>query len=648
MSHHTVRFAAVVLMFAGAVSRGDEPVGQPPPTELLETHHDPYMPGPGDPPGTYVERFGTVDRGRFRSVQVNVRPNQTNIPGDAANEPSLAVDPTDPDVIVIGWRQFDTIASDFRQAGYAYTRNGGATWAFPGSLQPGQFRSDPVLGADSLGNIYYYSLSSILSAEMFISGDGGTTWAGPIPARGGDKTWMDIDTTGGIGNGNIYTTWNRVYSCCSGRDFTRSVDGGLTYPNILAIPTAPYWGTVAVGPDGEVYISGVGATIARSTNARNPGAAPTFDWANSVNIGGLTRISTGPNPGGLLGQVWVATDNSPGPGRGNVYLLASVDPPGSDPLDVMFVRSTDGGVTWSAPVPVNDDAGSGAWQWFGTMSVAPNGRIDAIWNDTRASGDFRISEVYYSYSLDFGETWSANVPVTPPFNSYLGWPRQNKIGDYYDMVSDRHGASLAYCATFNGEQDVYFLRIGFDCDDNGVADEDELADDPALDCNGNNNIDSCDVAAGTSEDCDGNNRPDECDPDGDSDGVIDACDNCPMSTNSDQADIDGDGKGNVCDPCPVDFLDDRDGDGACDSDEACPFDPNKIDPGVCGCGVADVDSDGDTVADCVDQCANVDDRVYAPGCAEAIPTTSDWGLVVFAMVLLVCGKVVFGPDRRSA
>ena len=35
-------------------------------------------------------------------------------------------------------------------------------------------------------------------------------------------------------------------------------------------------------------------------------------------------------------------------------------------------------------VGVNDDpTGNGAWQWFGTMSVAPDGRIDAIWNDTR-------------------------------------------------------------------------------------------------------------------------------------------------------------------------------------------------------------------------------------------------------------------------
>ena len=62
--------------------------------------------------------------------QVNVDANGLNIVGDAANEPSIAVDPTNPNSIVIGWRQFNTISSSFRQAGNGYTTNGGQTWTF--------------------------------------------------------------------------------------------------------------------------------------------------------------------------------------------------------------------------------------------------------------------------------------------------------------------------------------------------------------------------------------------------------------------------------------------------------------------------------------------------------------------------------------
>jgi OOP family OmpA-OmpF porin len=47
---------------------------------------------------------------------------------------------------------------------------------------------------------------------------------------------------------------------------------------------------------------------------------------------------------------------------------------------------------------------------------------------------------------------------------------------------------------------------------------------------------------------------------------------------------------------------DSDGDGVPDDLDKCPNDPNKIDPGICGCGVADTDSDGDGTADCIDQC----------------------------------------------
>jgi hypothetical protein len=41
----------------------------------------------------------------------------------------------------------------------------------------------------------------------------------------------------------------------------------------------------------------------------------------------------------------------------------------------------------------------------------------------------------------------------------VGFPNQQKIGDYYDMTSDNDGADLAYAATFNGGQDIYYMRI---------------------------------------------------------------------------------------------------------------------------------------------------------------------------------------------
>ena len=43
---------------------------------------------------------------------------------------------------------------------------------------------------------------------------------------------------------------------------------------------------------------------------------------------------------------------------------------------------------------------------------------------------------------------------------------------------------------------------------------------------------------------------------------------------------------------------DTDSDGANDCEDQCPYDPNKTQPGICGCSVADTDSDGDGTLDC--------------------------------------------------
>jgi hypothetical protein len=57
---------------------------------------------------------------------------------------------------------------------------------------------------------------------------------------------------------------------------------------------------------------------------------------------------------------------------------------------------------------------------------------------------------------------------------------------------------------------------------------------------------------------------------------------------------------------------DTDNDGIADCNDGCPEDPNKIEPGVCGCGVADTDTDNDGTADCNDGCPE-DPNKIEPG-----------------------------------
>ncbi len=457
-----------------------------------------------------------VERNGFTSIQVNVGEGGYNISGDAANEPSIAVDPTAPNRMVIGWRQFDSVSSNHREAGVAMSVDGGRTWT-ASVLNDGVFRSDPVLEADSDGTFFYNSLAvpgGQLLADFFGSEDGGQTWAGPRPAYGGDKVWIAIDRSEGIGHGNIYESWSTASNVWGERIFSRSTDGGLTFSVPIALHPAPIWGTLAIGPEGEVYLAGNASfelstfVVLRSIDAQDPLVdEPTFEIFVAP-LGGRQGTGNGnmatPNPVGLLGQVWLGVDTSDGPNRGNLYLLSSVDPPGTDPQDVHFIRSEDAGESWSEVVrPYADDRG--AWQWFGTMSVAPNGRIDVIWIESLARFPSYQGEIYYTSSHDGGFTWATPVAVTPSFNSHAGWPRQDKMGDYFHMRSDLVGADLAFAATFNREQDVYHMRIGpYDCDGNGVDDVADISSGELRDCDVNQIPDYCEIKAQPELDSNGN------------------------------------------------------------------------------------------------------------------------------------------------
>jgi hypothetical protein len=401
------------------------------------------------------------------TTQVNVNSGGQNIVGDAANETSIALNPVNGGEIAIGWRQFDNVTSNFRQAGWAYSSDSGQTWTFPGVIEPGIFRSDPVLDFDRLGNFYYNSLTNNPDyfCKVFKSTNGGATWNTGTDAQGGDKQWMTIDRTLGTGSGNIYSTWTSFYSTCPPGFFTRSANGNASYENCTVVDGDPYWSNMTVGNSGELYI-GAGSgfsdslVVVKSLNAQIPGSIITWN-AVTIYMDGYLNGWTSVNPAGIMGQVNIDVDRSGGPGNGNVYVLASMTRfSNGDQGDVMFAKSTDGGLTWSAPVRINDDPTPNNTQWFGTMSVAPNGRIDAVWLDTRndiTGGD--NSALYYSYSIDQGDTWSPNEMMSATFDPHVGYPNQDKMGDYFDMVSDNNGAHLAWANTLNGEQDAYYSYI---------------------------------------------------------------------------------------------------------------------------------------------------------------------------------------------
>ncbi len=102
-----------------------------------------------------------------------------------------------------------------------------------------------------------------------------------------------------------------------------------------------------------------------------------------------------------------------------------------------------------------------------------------------------------------------------------------------------------------------------------------------------------------------------------------------------EGDADGDQVDGSCgDLCPLDpdKLDpgacgcgvpdtDSDNDTVPDCNDGCPNDPGKTEPGVCGCGVADTDSDNDTVPDCNDGCPDDPGKTEPGVCGCGVPDT---------------------------
>ncbi len=456
-------FTCLLSLFLIPIASGQTAPHKLLPTEPLERYDNP----PALPRPIEVSPGMVSSHGPFTSYQVNVDSNGHNIVGDAANEPSISVDPTNLNKMSIGWRQFNSVSSNFRQGGWGYTTNGGMSWTFPGILENNVFRSDPVLNSNDTGSFYYLSLLESFCDDMWRSLNSGQSWTRLPPeggAGGGDKQWFTIDKTNGMGHGFQYQAWSTA-ATCGGGQFSRSTDGGVTWMNPISIPNSPVWGTLDVDTNGNLFIGGTnfGSQFwcIRSSNAQNGGVTPTFDRVTTVNLGGSIDFGDTINPAGLAGQLFLAVDRSGTGTNNNIYMVASVQPTGfSTGTDVMFARSTDGGQTFSAPRRINDDPiNHNKWHWFGTLSVAPNGRIDSVWLDTRNAANNTDSQLFYSYSTDGGVTWSANVAVSDSFNPFLGYPNQSKMGDYITIVSDNTGGNVAYSATFNLEEDIYYVRV---------------------------------------------------------------------------------------------------------------------------------------------------------------------------------------------
>ncbi|MCB1033546.1 MAG: exo-alpha-sialidase, partial [Acidobacteria bacterium] len=127
--------------------------------------------------------------------------------------------------------------------------------------------------------------------------------------------------------------------------------------------------------------------------------------------------------------------------------------------DILAVRSTDGGDTWSTPVRVNDDA-PGQGQYFPWLVFDAAGTAHAIWYDRRQNGS--DLDVYLASSSYGGASWGTNVRITAQsFTPVL--PADTSvpfIGDYNALAAGGGKLYTFFQDAREGNQDVYVAVVG--------------------------------------------------------------------------------------------------------------------------------------------------------------------------------------------
>ena len=204
---------------------------------------------------------------------------------------------------------------------------------------------------------------------------------------------------------------------------------------------------IQTGPNGELYVIYAiydaqwtdGEDAIGFSKSTNGGTTWTHLRAyNQVNFGIRGNLSS-KNGIRVSSFPSMAVDRSGGPRNGWIYITwpqRGVAPAGSDP-DIVMIRSTDGGATWTSPVRVNDDAlNNGKDQYYSWCTVDQvTGQLMLIFYDSRNVPNNQ-AEVYMATSLDGGNTFTnfkvSDQPHTPtPISGLAG----GYAGDYIGIAA---------------------------------------------------------------------------------------------------------------------------------------------------------------------------------------------------------------------
>jgi hypothetical protein len=430
------------------------------------------------PATAYVRHDGGTDRA-IQHCSDTSSSTAPDVPGDGdtdsndggafrqGNEPTVAVDPTNPDLVVAGWNDYCDTDLGGGWMGIAFSGDRGETWT-PSKI-PG-YASDT--SAEGMASPLFGRQAEAGDPLLAFGGDG-TLFAGGIafnrvnpqngdvwvatyanhphpsgypkdylrtvvvgqgtPALNGifeDKPSLEVDRTGGRFDGNVYICWSRFVGF-NGRtqiSFSRSTDSGATFSHPITLSEGKdvQGCDIAVEHDGEVYVTW--------GTRQTPAAIDAEGLA-------IARSADGGDTFEPARQIARFTRYFPSDGARNCGDGASACPSG-----FVFFRVP------LEPRATADQSGllPGVYATYNAVdpaTVVPSG---TSYSSAGAnSGLVGRSVVYVIRSVDDGVTWSAPVAVDPAGGR----------GHQYFPDIDALGGKLVALWQDNRSDDAYSVQL---------------------------------------------------------------------------------------------------------------------------------------------------------------------------------------------
>jgi hypothetical protein len=355
---------------------------------------------------------------------------------DSEVEPWVDVNPTDPDNVIAVWQQDRWSNGGARGLVTAATHDGGLTWdttfahfstcsgGTPANGGNYERASDPWVSFAPNGDAYQISLSVNLfndpATAILISKstDGGDTWSEPVtvardpigvaPFLFHDKQSITADPTD---PNFVYAVWDRsrfpsdhanfnaqnAFSFRGDAMFARTTDAGATWeparaifrPNKLQFTIGHQ---IVIRPNGDLFDF---FTLFQGSGNNPPGASLAYmtstdkgeTWSEPQVIDKIRFIGAfDPDTGLPIRAEGFVPEVAVDPNNGNLYVTWQ-DTRFSGVDEVAFTMSSDGGVSWSTPIRVNQtprstDVGNDQ-AWVQAVHVAADGTIAASYYDFR-------------------------------------------------------------------------------------------------------------------------------------------------------------------------------------------------------------------------------------------------------------------------